>query len=209
MRICLVKCNCLESTNCSGTNISCYNDLTIQDQNLRISNDIFIIGNTNIDESNLNLISSELYVEKNFTFSNSSLTLDTQSSISVDGCINVKNISITLSLADIASNQTKVILLNSSSNCLNATSCKISFSNTPKCKNIISSIDSNSLFLIISNQENCNNIESLPLLEIAVIIAGSVVGLAIIFVVLVCMVPGLRENIFPNEDRIIEVREKV
>jgi len=140
--------------------------------------------------------------KKNLSLSNSTLVFDS-STIYVNGCISLLNTSLTVDLSNLnnITNQEKLVLLNSSMGCLNGSSYTIHYLNQPKCYSILSEKDDNSIFLIFS-KNNCNEESqkqnTFQSWEIAVIIVGSVVVLAIIFVLLALFSP-LRRKIFPHQ----------
>jgi len=206
---CFIKCQCF-SNNCSS-NFNCNNSITILNQTstLNLSSVLYILGNADVDGSKLNLTTAELKIEKNFTIIYSSLLFDSNSTILVNGCIVVKNISITISLSNIDSNQKKILLLNSSSECLDVQSYSIEYLNAPKCKNITSESDSSSIYIIISEQ-NCGS--TLQIGEIIAIIVGSILGVVLITFAILLSIPKLRYKLLPSakiRDKRLKRKEEI
>jgi len=158
----------------------------------------FIEGN--ITQSMLNITSTVLFVYKNFSLSSISLNFDSSSSIVVDGCFSIKNVSLTLNLKNTTSKT--IILLKSTSGCFNVDGYSIKYINEPLCTTAKTELDEDSLFVTLSENNNCddNKISSLPAWEIALIIGGSIIGIVIIVIVIVILVPSIRRKIFVTED---------
>jgi len=93
--------------------------------------------------------------------------------------------------------------LYSKSGCLNINSLTTSYLNEPNCTTLKSEQDSNSLYIILIAQPNClsNIVPPNDSWKIVLIIIGSVVGVALIFVLIVLIVPPLRHKIFPFEKK--------
>jgi len=104
-----------------------------------------------------------------------------------------------VNLAD--SNSSKIVLFQSTSGCLDVQDYSITYINIPKCTNITSEKDSNSVFIVLAAGTNCgksnvtNNSDTIIVISI---IVGIVVGLVVIFFAIVLSVPKLRNKVFPS-----------
>jgi len=112
----------------------------------------------------------------------------------------IQNISFSLqvSLHWQSSNISKLLLLNSSSGCLSIDSNKINYLNQPKCITLKNEENSYTLSIIFIKQPDClsNNETPDESWKIVLIIVGSIVGLALIFILIVLIVPSFRSKIF-------------
>jgi len=161
-----------------------------------------LLGNTQINESIINLIQTYLFIEKNLNLTDSSL-LFVSSNISVTGCIYLNNITLTIDLSKYSQNGTKILLLNSSSGCLSANNVNITFLNALNCLKPTSLFNSYSLIITYSN--NCihttNSNQPPGTTIIVIVIIGSVIGIVIIVLLIVFCVPSIREAILPHEKK--------
>jgi len=191
---CTTYCTC-DPSNCQK---ACNQSLTINNKqfDFLFNQTIIIQGNLNITGSTLNLYSNQMKIESNFSLSNSTLTLSS-SNIIVNGCINVSNSNLSVYLSQYS---TSIIILKSDSGCFSHTSLSVSY-NQPQCFKANTQIDSSSITIIISPDPSCQYIYPSGVF-IVIIVAASVFGLAIIFVVLVMTVPALREKIFKKKKNI-------
>jgi len=194
------KCSifCLCNDTCEEEEISCMNDITINNQNfsLLFSTNYSIRGNLSIDGSNLNLTSAEITTYSSITISNSNIFYSSSTIISYE-CIKLSNTTITVDLSQ-QPNISKLLLFNSTIGCLLLDSYKINYLNEPKCTTLINEENSYSFYIIFEKQPDCGAKESqntIPSWEIALIIVGSVVGVALIFIIIVLIVPSLRRKI--------------
>jgi len=153
----------------------------------------------------VNFTSIEFKILNNLTVSNSSLILDSSSSIVVNGCINLNNISLSVTISSSSSNQ-KIVLLNSSSGCFNISNYYLDVKNIPKCTTLKNETTSSSLVILLTPNTDCNsNPSSLAEWKLIVIISGSVVGFIIIVLLILLVVPQFRRKIFLTQ----RIREKV
>jgi len=179
---CLCDHNCSEIKNCN-------NNISITNQSLIFSENITFQGNLTIEGSNINLTSILLTTFSNISISNSNLIFNTSAILS-DECIKLSNTTITVDLSQQSSNISKLLLLNSSLGCLSIDSYNINYLNKPKCTQLESEENAYSLYIIFVRQSysECETIENQNTIswwEIALIIVGSIVGVALIFLVLV------------------------
>jgi len=150
--------------------------------------------------------------------SNSTLYFSSSSSVSVDGCINLNESKITVNLKGLnISDHGKILLMNSTSNCINVNnSFIISYENIPPCYDFSSNQDSNSLFILIIKSPACssstegNNSNNLQTWQIIIIvIVASVIGIAIIFLSIIFSVPKFRYAILKNQGIRKELKSKI
>jgi len=195
---CSIICQCFDT--CESSEVICFNNVTINITTI-ISNSTTINGTLIIiNGSQVDLNSSQLVIFENVTL-NASILFSGLSSITSKECITLNNVNFTLDLSHTSSNQGKLLLLNSTAGCLNGT-YEISYLNKPKCTNLISEKDASSLYIIFVQDTACEErLSQSPLANwiIAVIIIGSVIGLAIIVAVIIFTVPSLRKKILPHE----------
>jgi len=199
---CSIKCSCDSQETCYGVNIVCNNDIVVTNQNLSLltfSNFSFG-GNLTITESILDINSIDLIVQKVIYISNSTIFFNS-SSIITSGCINISNTNFTINLSN---NEHNLYLLNSTSGCLNGHPNSITYLNQPKCTTLKTESNAYSLLIILSEQTNCNLSQGKTLQPwaIALIIVGIVIGIALIFLLIVLIVPTFREAIFPHEKNV-------
>jgi len=184
------------------------NDITIYNQNFSLLysttfTDYKIQGNLNIEGSNLYLTSLEISTFSSITISNSNIIFNSSTIISTE-CIKLSNTTITVDLSQQqSSNISKILLLNSTSGCLSIDSNKINYLNQPKCTTLETKEDSFSLYIVFIKQPECllNNETPFESWKIILIIVGSLVGVALIFIVIVLIVPSFRKKIFPFRDK--------
>jgi len=164
------------------------------------SSQFFFQGNLSIEGSNINLTSIQLTTDLYITILNSNILFNSSTIISKE-CINLSNTTLTVDLSN-TTDEGKILLLNSTSGCLNLNSFSLSYLHQPKCTILKSEEDTYSLYIIFTKLQDCSPKESenqLPLWIIIVIIVGSVVGLALIFIIIVLIVPKFRKAIFPYQ----------
>jgi len=186
---CLLTCTC---NNSDCNDFVCDQNITISNQQSIInSTTLTIQGDMNIEASNLNLSAIQIIIEQNATISNTSLFFNS-SYISAKGCIDLTNTNITVDLSKSKANQ-QLVLFNSSAKCLNGHSYSISYTNQQKCLTAQSQIDTSVLLVLTVQQQSCET--GFPWI-IVIIVVCSVVALAIIFVLVVLLVPKLKNKIF-------------
>jgi len=177
--------------------------LIVQNNSVSLIFGSFIISGTlRVENSILNITNSAIYIRDNFTLSNSSILLGSNQPINVDGCINMQKANITIDISKFNTlNSTKILLLNSTSGCLNAESLSIFYLNEPNCKVLKSEIDSDSLFIIFVDKSDCEEVEvkksNIEEMIIYFIIGGSIVALVIIVLTVIFAVPSLKKKVFP------------
>jgi len=181
------------------------NNITINNQTAFVINTTIIIqGNIEINQSNINFNSIELIIDRDLTISNSTLYFNS-SSIVTKGCIYLSNVNITVDLSKIPDNESKIVLLNSTSGCLDVNSYNLAYLNRPKCTTLTSEKDSYTLVVIFTHEENCGSESETQApfasWKIVVIVIGIVVGIAIIFVILVLSIVPLRKIFLPYEKK--------
>jgi len=199
---CSVSCFCNDSYyNCSGEDSNCTNDITINNQSLSFTSTIlFIQGNISIDGSNVNLTSINLITDTFLSILNSNIFFNSSSIIS-NGCINLKNTKLTIDYSNTTSSEL-LVLFNSSLGCLNVNNITISIVNQPKCTTFQRITDSSTLSILFQKQTNCEEQKStIASWEIVLIIVGSIIGVAIIFIVLALAVPPIRKKNIPFRKR--------
>jgi len=202
---CNINCTC-DPLDCDQDSTYCNGSITIENQITSFSSNYIVIhGNININQSLLNLTSIELFVDNDLTLTNSSFIFDS-STISVSNCVDLINVSITVDLSQFsnASKEENIVLLNSSKGCLKAESYTIAYLNQPKCSTVKNEINDYSLTVVFNKvdcetiQQNQHSNETWIILLIAI---ASVVGIAIIFIIIALVIPSLRTKIFPYRYR--------
>jgi len=202
--LCNEKCidsKCSITCVCSDNNCTCENDINIQNTTSLYDTQIEINGNINVEDSNITFSSVVLSIMHNFTLSNSTIEI-TSSSITVKGCINLNNTNLIINVpkSTNSSNQDiNITLFNSETGCLMTSSLNITFLNQSKCAVLKTITDTFSLVLNI-NTTSCiasthqTNSWLIPFL----IIICSVVGAAILFLILAFAIPKLKNKLFPH-----------
>jgi len=197
---CSLPCLCNDSNSCEeNENIICMNDITVSNQTATFSfgTQFIIEGDLTIEGSNLNLSSILLISDSNITLSNSIISLNSSTIVSKE-CINLSKTNFLVYLPP-SHIKDKLLLINSTIGCLNIDSLSITYSNEqPKCTNLQIGNDSYSIFILFK-ETNCEEPLTetpLPVWEIALIIVVSVIGLAIIIVVITMLIPSIRSQIF-------------
>jgi len=189
---CSIYCACNDAEICSGVKNICNNDITITGQNITLNS------------------LSNYFIQGNISISNSSVSFNLNSSLISTGCINISNSYFKIDLSNFTfsstSNEDKIYLINSTAGCLYGDTFSLSYLNQPKCTILKNEMDSYSLFIIFVKQteSECATKESQNTItwwEITIIVVGSVVGVALIFIVLVLAIPALRNQIFPHKDK--------
>jgi len=162
---------------------------------------LFSKGNVIIDASNVNLSSIELVIDKDLSISLSNIEFY-YSTIVSKGCINCTKVNFTIDLTNVTLTNDKLFLMNSTIGCLNIIDSTFNFINAPKCTTLTSETTPTSLFILFSNSEACNPTnpqKALPIWEITLITIGAVVGAGLIFILIVMVIPDLRNRFFPNK----------
>jgi len=196
---CKVNCDCNDIVNCS-VYAECDDNIVILNLTANLTSIYYIQGYTYIEGSNLNLSSFQFNIQQNLTLNNASIFFDDSSYLSVNGCIYINNISITVDLSTYSpESDDRRILLNSASGCLIGDEPNITFINKPNCTYVESLKDDYSISFIFEN--NCPSSLVLAPWEIAAIVFGSIALLIIVFVLVVLLVPCIREAIFPYNMR--------
>jgi len=190
---CSISCVCNDSNACSGNNI-CNSNVVISNETTIFNpgsntTNLTIQGSANISQSNLNLNSIDIIIERNLTISSSTLNFN-NSSIVTAGCVNISNAKISVNLTKITK---KLVLISSTSGCLNITSTSISYTNQPSCTQLTKNQDFNSLSVVVSLDSNCDKTPLNPI--VIAVIAGSIVGLIIIIFIFILAIPSLRQKI--------------
>jgi len=145
-----------------------------------------------------------LLIKRNLTLINSTLNFLKSSSIITNGCINISNSNITVDLSTLSLTKNdgdSILLFNSTLGCLSGNMYSITYLNKPNCTSLKSYINSYSLYVIL-RLSDCNETPApFNLLIIAIIILGSVIGIAIIVLALICAIPSIRHKILPYENK--------
>jgi len=191
---CNISCVCNETTSCSNAELICNNEIIIENQTISFSTNVEFL-NAMIGESLVNFTSLSFKILNNLTVSDSNLLFDSSSSITVNGCINLNNISLSLTISNSSSNQ-KIVLLNSSSGCLNISNYFLNITNIPKCTILKNETTSSSFTILLAPDVKCATVQSPFQWYIVVIIVGSVFGVLIILTLIVFLIPSIRHKIF-------------
>jgi len=185
---------------CSASCIGCGE---FQDQILAI-----LQGNATFETySNINFTSTQLFIYKNFDLANMSLMLDS-SSIVVQGCIHLNNVTLTLNLTNIKSDEKNFTILNSTSGCLDVGNYSITYLNKPECTNITSQKDSAAIVIVLATDTNClknqeTNSNEISVWAILIPIISVVFILIILIFGIILLIPDCRRKIIPEAEDII------
>jgi len=119
----------------------------------------------------------------------------------------VTNTNITVDLNGVTdTSNDSLLLINSTKGCIFGTPV-IFYVNIPACTILKNQNTSSSLSVLFTREQNCGGF-MLATWEIVVIIAGSILILAVIFVIIVFAIPSIRKKIFPHgKDAIKEKKE--
>jgi len=176
------------------------NDFVILRESVSVTSEvIFTQGILSISDSTFKVTDDQIYVDRDISIVNTSIYFSS-TTINAQGCINISNVNFTIDLSNTTLATEKLILLNSSAGCLNFGNYSISYIHQPKCFSTTSDFDSDSLYIIFTKLSSCNEPEKQTQMEewkIGLIIIGIVLGVAIIFILIVLLVPFLRRKIFP------------
>jgi len=193
---CSIKCNCPDSGSCNTSN--CIESLIIYRTSCLISSALILEGNTRVDESTMILSSMTLVVEKSMNVSNSTIVFQS-SSILVDGCVNLSNTSITVNLENTSiTNGDKILLFNSSSGCLNASTLQLSILNQENCASYSYETTSYSLTIFIHRQ-SCEEKPNINDWIVAVVLISAILCVAIFFIIFVYLHKPTRAIFFPTK----------
>jgi len=197
---CSFNCNCSDSCE-NNDSTTCMNEVIISNQTISLTNtQFFIEGNITIQQSNVNLTLIDLIAESDLSIINSNILFNSSIIIS-KGCINITNANITVDLAHISQNVSKLLLLNSTSGCLNIQSVSITYINQLQCTVLTTEKTTYTFAILFNKKSNCletNNSAQTELFIIILIIVISIVGLAILFIAIVMIVPSFRYKMFPR-----------
>jgi len=189
---CLISCVCNDPILCHQGGIICINNITIYNLNISINSSIQFEGIILIENTNLDL-SSNLFSELNITLSNSNILFNLSSIIS-NSCINISHTNLTIDLSHIPPHEEKLLLLNSTIGCLIGDSYTIYYLNQPSCATLNSVKTSYSLIIIL--QFGCQSLANpIEIWKIALIVVGSIVGLAVIAIMIILITTTIRKKI--------------
>jgi len=138
----------------NNNNETVLNNANVVFSTLFITGPIHIYGNMNLDNSIVELISSNMNIDGNFSSTNTSMSFS-NSSIVVGGCANLKTTSILVDLSkySVANN---IVLLKSLSSCLlQDGSTSLKYSNVPQCNTVSHSFTPDSLLLLFNKNTQC------------------------------------------------------
>jgi len=145
---------------------------------------------------------------------NSIINITSSSTIISKDCINLSNTTLIVDLSN-ATNLKNLLLLNSTSGCLKLSSFSISYLNEPKCVTLQEEEDNYS-FSIIFKQSNSDCMKDMgvaPSIQewiiILIIIVASIIGIALIFIVLALSIRPLRILIFPKRNPRDKIKTKI
>jgi len=211
------KCSCYDDCfdgingdgtcfNCSKTNGECNYLSYLSNNSITIdyTDEEYYIGSLNFDSSNLTLKSTKFIILSNFSLNNSVVNIDLNSSIVVNRCLYITNSTLLINLDGEHINKT---LITFDPSCSNTSNLKYSFYNTTIdfCPNL--DIESNSISVLFLNCNEKKGDNSTWIIILAVVV-GSVIVIVVTFLLVVFLVPGIRNKILPYE-RKRKTREKV
>jgi len=162
---CTIICNSNTSNTCTdnitnisnnnisiNTNISNFNSINITSSSLTVVGTLVVSGNASIENSSVSISLSNTVVKGDLTLANSDFTFNSNSSITVDGCVYLKNnTQIKVDVSNYLKEKEKnVTLIKSLNVCLDKEgSISFQYLNQQKCLSIASDIQPGSLLLVM------------------------------------------------------------